>query len=69
LKTIIGFAVALQHGKMIVPVVNQVESLDFVALARQIDALIKRAQSGSLTGDELNGGSYTLFPILALSIT
>jgi pyruvate/2-oxoglutarate dehydrogenase complex dihydrolipoamide acyltransferase (E2) component len=54
---------------MIVPVVNQVESLDFVALARQIDALIKRAQSGSLTGDELNGGSYTLFPILALSIT
>jgi pyruvate/2-oxoglutarate dehydrogenase complex dihydrolipoamide acyltransferase (E2) component len=54
---------------MIVPVVNQVESLDFVALARQIDALIKRAHSGSLTGDELNGGSYTLFPILALSIT
>jgi 2-oxoglutarate dehydrogenase E2 component (dihydrolipoamide succinyltransferase) len=60
LKTIIGFAVALQYGKMIVPEVNQVEFLGFVAVARQIDALIKKAQSGRLTGDERSGGSFIL---------
>ena len=56
----IGFAVALPDGNLVVPVVKHVESLTLVALAQQMDALIKKAHSGALTADDLSGGSYTI---------
>ncbi|MBX9890445.1 MAG: 2-oxo acid dehydrogenase subunit E2 [Amoebophilaceae bacterium] len=56
----IGFAVALTDGNLVVPVVKQVESLTLVALAQQMDGLIKKAHSGTLTADDLSGGSYTI---------
>jgi 2-oxoglutarate dehydrogenase E2 component (dihydrolipoamide succinyltransferase) len=56
----IGFAVALPNGNLLVPVVKQVEALTLLALAQQIDSLIKKARSGTITADELTGASYTI---------
>lgn len=55
-----GFAVALPDGNLMVPVVKQVESLTFVALAKKIDALIQRARNGTIVADELTDASYTI---------
>lgn len=56
----IGFAVALPDGNLLVPVVKQVEQLTFLTLAQQIDSLIQKARSGTITPDELMGASYTV---------
>ncbi|WP_339044666.1 dihydrolipoamide acetyltransferase family protein [Cardinium endosymbiont of Tipula unca] len=56
----IGFAVALPDGNLLVPVVKNVAELNFVTLAKQIDVLISKARSGTITPDELTGASYTI---------
>jgi 2-oxoglutarate dehydrogenase E2 component (dihydrolipoamide succinyltransferase) len=55
-----GFAVALPDGNLMVPVVKQVETLTFVALAKKIDGLIQRARNGTMVADELTDASYTI---------
>ncbi len=56
----IGFAVALPDGNLLVPVVQHVEQLALVPLAKQIDVLIHKARSGTITPDALTGASYTI---------
>lgn len=56
----IGFAVALPDGNLLVPVVKKVAQLSFITLAQQIDALISKSRSGTITADELTGASYTI---------
>lgn len=56
----IGFAVALADGNVLVPVVKEVEQLSLPALGEQIDTLIYKARSGTITPDSLTGASYTI---------
>lgn len=56
----IGFAIALSDGKLVVPVLPDVERLDLITIAQQMHALIHKARNNSLTADELRGATYTL---------
>ncbi|HLY42930.1 MAG TPA: 2-oxoglutarate dehydrogenase, E2 component, dihydrolipoamide succinyltransferase [Terracidiphilus sp.] len=55
----LGIAVALEWG-LIVPVVREAESRDFVALARAINDLAGRARAKKLMPDEVGGSTFTL---------
>jgi 2-oxoglutarate dehydrogenase E2 component (dihydrolipoamide succinyltransferase) len=55
----IGIAVALEWG-LIVPVIKNSETLNFVAIARVIADLAERARTKKLLPDEVTGGTFTL---------
>ena len=55
----LGIAVALEWG-LIVPVVQQAETLNFVALARGIADLAERARAKKLKPEEASGSTFTL---------
>ncbi len=55
----IGVAVDTSDG-LIVPVVRRADEHSLLGLARAIEALTKKAQSGSLTAADLAGGSFTI---------
>lgn len=54
-----GIAVAGEYG-LVVPVVANCQAMDLAGRAQALDALVRRARSGSLTPDELAGGTVTL---------
>jgi 2-oxoglutarate dehydrogenase E2 component (dihydrolipoamide succinyltransferase) len=55
----LGIAVALEWG-LIVPVVKQAETLNFVALARSMADLAERARAKKLKPEEASGSTFTL---------
>lgn len=55
----LGVAVGTEHG-LIVPVLKHAEQKDFVALARESDQLMTKAQARKLTPDELTGATVTV---------
>jgi pyruvate dehydrogenase E2 component (dihydrolipoamide acetyltransferase) len=55
----LGIAVALEWG-LIVPVVRESETRDFVALAKAINDLAGRARTKKLMPDEVGGSTFTL---------
>jgi pyruvate dehydrogenase E2 component (dihydrolipoamide acetyltransferase) len=55
----LGIAVALEWG-LIVPVVRESETLDFLALARAINDLATRARAKKLMPDQVGGSTFTL---------
>ncbi len=55
----LGVAVGTDRG-LVVPVVKQAEQLDFAGIEREIARLAARARDGSITLDELSGGSFTI---------
>jgi 2-oxoglutarate dehydrogenase E2 component (dihydrolipoamide succinyltransferase) len=55
----IGVAVDTKDG-LIVPVVRRADEHSLLGLARAIEALTKKAQSGTLTAADLAGGSFTI---------
>ena len=55
----LGIAVALEWG-LIVPVVQQAETLSFAALARGIADLAERARAKKLEPEEASGSTFTL---------
>jgi pyruvate dehydrogenase E2 component (dihydrolipoamide acetyltransferase) len=55
----LGIAVALEWG-LIVPVVQQAETLSFAALARGIADLAERARAKKLKPEEASGSTFTL---------
>lgn len=55
----IGVAVDTKDG-LIVPVVRRADEHSLLGLARAIEALTKKAQSGALTAADLAGGSFTV---------
>jgi len=55
----LGIAVALEWG-LIVPVIREAESRDFVSLARSIHDLATRARAKKLMPDEVGGSTFTL---------
>jgi pyruvate dehydrogenase E2 component (dihydrolipoamide acetyltransferase) len=58
----VGFAVALEDG-LIVPVVRDANAISLASLARQSARLAAAARDGSLTPDDLQGGTFTVSPL------
>jgi pyruvate dehydrogenase E2 component (dihydrolipoamide acetyltransferase) len=55
----VGVAVALDEG-LIVPVLRDADRLPLKRLARESAALVERARSGSLTFDDVSGGTFSV---------
>ena len=55
----LGVAVALPDG-LIVPVLERADERNFMGLARGITDLAQRARAGSLTPEEVQGGTFTI---------
>jgi len=55
----IGVAVALGHG-LLAPVLRNADEMNLQGLARGVNDLVERARAGSLTPDDLQGGTFTL---------
>ncbi len=55
----IGFALATQKGLM-VPVVKNADKKSLVEIDKEVKTLIKRAQDGTLTIRDLEGGTFTI---------
>ena len=55
----LGIAVDTPQG-LIVPVVREAEDLSIGGLARRIASVAARARDGSITADELGGGTFTI---------
>jgi pyruvate dehydrogenase E2 component (dihydrolipoamide acetyltransferase) len=55
----IGIAVALDDG-LIVPVLHNADTLGLIDIRVQSDALATAARSGTLTGEQLTGGTFTI---------
>ena len=56
----IGIGTALGSQGLVVPVLRSVQSLDLFAIATQLGALLEKARSGKLSGDDLKGGTFTI---------
>lgn len=56
----IGMAVALPDGNLIVPVIRNADQLNLVGLTKKVNDLARRARAGTLTPDDLAGGTYTI---------
>lgn len=54
-----GIAVALPDG-LIVPVLQDADKKDLLQIARESRELIRRAREGTLTHDEVTGGTFTI---------
>jgi 2-oxoglutarate dehydrogenase E2 component (dihydrolipoamide succinyltransferase) len=55
----LGVAVGTPRG-LVVPVVRRADALDFAGIEREIARLATRARDGSLSLDELSGGTFTI---------
>ncbi len=55
----IGMATATDRG-LVVPVIKNADEKNIVGLAKVSQDLVKRARSGRLTMDDLNGGTFTV---------
>jgi 2-oxoglutarate dehydrogenase E2 component (dihydrolipoamide succinyltransferase) len=55
----IGIAVATERG-LVVPILRDADKMDFAEIERQINAFASRARQGTLTLEELKGGTFTI---------
>jgi len=55
----VGVAVAAAEG-LVVPVVHEADGSTIVELAGKLDGVVNRARSGSMTLDDVQGGTFTL---------
>jgi pyruvate/2-oxoglutarate dehydrogenase complex dihydrolipoamide acyltransferase (E2) component len=55
----LGMAVHLDRG-LIVPVVHQAQKKSLVEVSREANALIAKAREGTLSADNVTGGTYTI---------
>lgn len=55
----LGLAVAVEAG-LLVPVIRNADKLSLVEICKERRRLVERARGGSLTRDELEGGTFTL---------
>lgn len=55
----IGVAFALKGG-LIVPVIKNVEKMELVDIAKELNAFSKKVSQGSLTLDDVSGGTFTI---------
>ena len=55
----IGVAFALKDG-LIVPVIKNVEKMELVDIAKELNAFSKKVNQGSLTLNDVSGGTFTI---------
>lgn len=55
----IGIAVGAEEG-LVVPVLRDADKMSFAEIERQIKALVEKSEQGSLTIDDLRGGTFTI---------
>lgn len=55
----IGIAVDTDRG-LLVPVLRNVENKGLIALSQEVAALMKKARDGSITADDMTGGTFTI---------
>lgn len=55
-----GVGTALDSGGLVVPVIRDAQTMSFDTLAERLRELTRKARSGRLTRDELDGGTFTL---------
>lgn len=55
----LGLAVAVEAG-LLVPVIRNADKLSLVEICKERQRLVERARGGSLTRDEMEGGTFTL---------
>lgn len=55
----IGVAVSLEDA-LVVPVIHKAEEKSLVGIARDLDAVVRRAREGKLTLDDIQGGTFTI---------
>jgi 2-oxoisovalerate dehydrogenase E2 component (dihydrolipoyl transacylase) len=58
-KINVGVVVDLEDA-LVVPVIPNADELNIVGLARRIDDLVGRARGGSLSADDVSGGTFTV---------
>ena len=56
----LGIAVDLSHNGLVVPVVRRAGDLTLEGLAKAITRQIEKARTGTMTPDDLSGGTYTI---------
>lgn len=56
----IGIAVSLPDGNLIVPVIKNADKMNLTGLATSIDALALKARNNKLSGDDIQGGTFTI---------
>lgn len=56
----IGIAVALPSGNLIVPVVKQADQKNVVGMASEMNRLATAARDNKLSGDDIQGGTFTI---------
>jgi pyruvate/2-oxoglutarate dehydrogenase complex dihydrolipoamide acyltransferase (E2) component len=56
----LGIAVDLSHNGLVVPVVHRSSEMTFEDLARAITRQIQKARAGTMTPDDMSGGTYTI---------
>jgi 2-oxoglutarate dehydrogenase E2 component (dihydrolipoamide succinyltransferase) len=56
----IGFAVALEDDKLIVPVIKNSDEKNLFGLVKAVNDLVERARSGKLKPEEITGGTFTV---------
>lgn len=56
----LGMATALEDGNLIVPVIKNADQLNLVGMTKAVNNLAKRARSGKLNPDDIQGGTYTV---------
>ena len=55
----IGIAVASPRG-LVVPILRDADAMDFAEIEKQIQALAEKARAGTLSLDELSGGTFSI---------
>lgn len=55
----IGVAVAVEGG-LVVPVIKNADKLSLYEIRKQVASLIEKAQKGTLSADEMSGGTFTI---------
>ncbi|HLC29948.1 MAG TPA: dihydrolipoamide acetyltransferase family protein, partial [Dehalococcoidia bacterium] len=63
----IGIAIALEEG-LIVPVVRQADGKSLREIAREVHELSTKAHAGTLTLDEVSGGTFTVTSLAAYDV-
>ena len=56
----IGIAVSLPDGNLIVPVIKDADKMNLTGLATSIDSLALKARNNKLSGDDIQGGTFTI---------
>jgi len=64
----IGVAVDIPIG-LVVPVIHQANTKNLLALTREIETFAEKASAGSLSKDEMSGGTFTVTNIGMLAVT